>query len=58
MTNAAADPHVCSPPCSPHTPNAQGSFDCPCGRRWHIEHFRSERDGSYLGSTWILEVHE
>ena len=55
MTNAAADPHVCTLPRSPHTSNAQGQIDCPCGRRGRLEHYQGD-DGSYLGSSWILEV--
>ena len=54
MTKAAADPHVCTLPRSPHTPNALGAITCPCGRRWHLEHFYGD-DGAYLGSSWILD---
>lgn len=44
-------PHVCTLPTPEHTPNAQGGIVCPCGRRWHLEHFYAGGDGSYLGSS-------
>jgi hypothetical protein len=57
MTNAAADPHFCSPPLTALRLRTHGpvTFRCQCGRRWHIEHFYAERDGRYLGSSWVLE---
>jgi hypothetical protein len=58
VTNAAADPHVCTLPQSLHTPNAEGAYVCPCGRRWHLEHIFAEPDGPYIGSSWILELDE